>query len=274
MKAHVLNVNGEKIRDIEVPKFFNETVREDIIAKAIEAKKRRQPYAPYVEAGKQHSASGVLLHARHVWKNQYGRGISRVPRKIMTRRGSQFNWVGAEVSGTRGGRRSHPPKILGMQKFKGINKKEEKIALMSALSATASSKEITRKYSRLNGMNIERLPFIVDDKITKLKMKELIVMLQKILGEKLFEVALQRKTIRAGRGKTRGRKYKTNEGLLIVVGSDELFKVSGIDVIRANEVGVADLADGRPGRLTIYTEKAIKELENKIEGKHEGENKK
>src|SRR3990167_851201 len=144
MKANVLDIEGKKAREIELPSFFSEKIREDIVAKALEANKTMQPYAPSLVAGKQHSASGIVRHARRKWRTAYGKGISRVPRKIMSNRGTQFNWVGAEIASTRGGLRAHPPKTVSMINTKKINKKEMKIALISAINATADKKKIGR----------------------------------------------------------------------------------------------------------------------------------
>src|SRR3972149_8940670 len=114
MRAQILDSDGKKTKEIELPKFFSERIREDLISKILEAKKKKQPYSPAPDAGKQHAARGKVQHRRHVWRSGYGKGISRIPRKIMSRRGEQFNWVGAEISGTRGGMRSHPPQVIGM----------------------------------------------------------------------------------------------------------------------------------------------------------------
>jgi len=260
MKANLLDINGKKVKDIELPKCFTGEVRKDVIAKIVEAKKKRQPYGPSPVAGNQYSASGVLIHQRKVWKSQYGRGISRVPRKIMTAKGSQFNWVGATVPNTRGGRKVHCPKVISMINDNKINKKELKLALVSALSATTDAKEISKRYVRLKEKKIDNLPLVVESKITTLKTKELISSLKKILGEQLFELALQKKEIRSGKGKLRGRKYKNNAGILMIVGKDEKIKTTAFDVNTASKVGVVDLAKGGPGRLTLYTEQAIKEL--------------
>ena len=142
MKTKILDINGKEKGTIEMPKCFSQEIRRDIISKVLETKKNKQPYGPSPVAGKQHSASGKIVHRRHVWKSGYGRGRSRVPRKVMSRRGSQFNWVGAEVSAMRGGRRAHPPKVLSMFNIKKINKKELKIAFISSISATANEKEV------------------------------------------------------------------------------------------------------------------------------------
>ncbi len=262
MKAKVLDINGKKVKEIELPKCFSGKIREDLIFKVLETQKTKQPYAPSPVAGKQHSASGKIVHRRHVWKSSYGRGMSRIPRKMMLKRGSQFNWTGATVPSAVGGRRAHPPKILGMINTKKINKKEKKIAIISALSATVDGKLIAKRYKRLKDKKIDGLPFIVESKFTRLKTKQLIESLKKILGD-LFEIALQKKSVRAGKGKARGRKYKKNAGVLIVIGKDEKLKIKGVEVVQTNSLGVADLAKGEPGRLTIYTEQAIKELGEK-----------
>lgn len=264
MKARLLDIQGNKSKDITLPSCFNEVVRTDLIQKIIEAKKVKQPYAPSPVAGNQYSASGKLKHHRKVWKSQYGRGMSRVPRKQMSRKGSQFHWVGATVPNTRGGRRAHPPKILSMLGLARINKKELKLALSAALSATANGNFIVERYGRLEGQKVENLPLVIESKFSELKAKEMIQSLKTILGEQLFDLAIQKKTIRSGLGKLRGRKYKSNAGMLLVVGNDEKVKTTAFDVQTVKKLGVNDLANGGVGRLTMYTEKAIKDLEEKF----------
>ena len=264
MKANLLDINGKSKGTIDLPKCFSQKVREDIIAKILESKKSKQPYGPSPVAGKQHSASGKIIHRRHVWKSGYGRGASRIPRKVMTRKGSQFNWVGAEVASTRGGRRAHPPKVISMINTQRINKKELKLALCSALSATINPKEISKRYGTLKTQKIENLPLIVESKLTSLKTKQLIISLEKILGKQLFKLALQKRVVRSGKGKRRGRKYKKNAGLLIVISKEERLKSNSLEILKSDKLGVTDLAKGGPGRLTLYTEQAVKELGEKL----------
>ena len=266
MKAEILNIEGKKAKEIEAPAFFSLPVRIDLISKILEAKKKKQPYAPSPVAGMQYAASGKIVHRRHVWRSGYGRGISRIPRKIISRRGSQFNWIGAEISSTRGGRRAHPPKIASMINHSKINKKEEKAALLSALSATANKKEMASRYERLEEKDIRELPFIVESKLASLSTKEALKSMKHVLGEKVFSVAMKKRNVRSGRGKRRGRKYKSNAGMLIVLGNKEKMKASIFSVKNAGNLGIVDLADGGPGRITIYTEQAIKDIEEKISG--------
>jgi large subunit ribosomal protein L4e len=264
MKAQILDITGKKVKDITLPACFSEAIRTRLIQKIIEAKKVKQPYAPSPIAGNQASASGKLIHKRKVWKSQYGRGMSRVPRKAMTRRGSQFHWVAATAPNTRTGRRAHPPKILSMIGSSSINKKELKLALKSALSATTSGHLISKRYERLSEVKIEKVPFIVESKFSELKSKEMLSGLKSILGDKLFDVAIQKKSVRSGLGKLRGRKYKSTAGMLLVVGNNEKVKTTAFDVQTVNKLGVKDLANGGVGRLTVYTETAIKDLGEKF----------
>lgn len=268
MKAKILEINGKEKGTIELPKIFSHKIREDIVTKILEAKKIKQPHSPSPLAGNQYSARGKIVHRRHVWKSQYGRGISRVPRKIFSRRGTQFNWEAAGVPHAKGGMRAHPPKVISMINTNKINKKEMKIAIFSALSATADKKIILSRYKTLQDKKdkIKNFPLIVESKITTLKTKELLFNLKKIL-EELFDVSVKKKKIRAGKGKMRGRKYKSNAGMLLVLGEKEKLKTNAFDVQNVKNLGVNDLAKGGLGRITLYTEEAIKDLEKRFKEK-------
>ncbi len=264
MKTAILDKDGKTKGEINLPKCFSMPIREDIVAKVLNSKKKIQPYAPMLIAGQQYSASGKIVHKRKVWKSQYGRGMSRIPRKILMRRGSQFNWEGATSPNTKGGRRAHPPKVESMIQKNKINKNELKIAFFSAISATANSEELSKKYKRLNYKKIESLPFVIESVIITFKVKDFLVSLKKILGKDLYEIAIKNKKIRGGKGKLRGRKYKSNAGLLLVIGKNEEIKTKILDVKNTDNLSVVDLAKGGLGRLTVYTNEAIKDLKNKI----------
>jgi large subunit ribosomal protein L4e len=267
MKLQVLNKEGKKVKEMDT-KLFEEPVRIDIISKVLEAEKLKQPFANKFRAGMDRSASGNVRHRRHVWKSHYGRGMSRIPRKAMSRRGTQFSWVGAIVPFARGGRRAHPPK--GSTGLVKINRKEAIKALLSSLSYVADSKQVEKKYATIDKVE-GNFPLIVEDKVIELKTGEFLKSLEKILGD-AFKVAIQEKSVRAGKGKMRGRKYKQNAGLLFVVASKEDKNVNGIDVIKVSDLSVSDLASGG-ARLTLFSEGAIKELEGIFEGENESKTK-
>tara|TARA_Y100000310_G_C20527426_1_gene736761 strand:- start:12 stop:959 length:948 start_codon:yes stop_codon:yes gene_type:complete len=263
MKLQILNKEGKKVKEMETM-LFEEPVRIDIISKVVEAEKIKQPFSNTFRAGMDSSASGNVRHRRHVWKSHYGRGMSRIPRQSMSRRGTQFNWVGAIVPFARGGRRAHPPK--GSTGLVKINRKEVQKALLSSLSYVADNKSIEKKYATIDKVD-GSFPLVVEDKVMELKTADFLKSLKKILGD-LYDVAIQVKSVRAGKGKMRGRKYKQNAGLLFVVGNDEKKNVNGIEVVKVDELSVSDLASSG-ARLTLFSEKAVKELEGIFDGKKE-----
>ena len=263
MKIQILDITGKKVKEIET-NLFEEPIREDIIYKIVEAEKLKQPYSSKYRAGMDSSASGNVTHRRHTWKSDRGRGLSRVPRKIFWRRGTQFSWQGAIIPSVRGGRRAHPPK--NSVNLKKINKKEMNKALLSALTYIISVNEIKKKYSSLKNQEIKiNLPLIVEDKSLGLNTKDFFKFLEKILGN-LYGVAIQKKAIRAGKGTRRGRKYKRNAGVLFVIGNNNQKKIKGIEVIKSDDLLVSDLASNG-ARLVIFTEEAVKDLNRLTEKK-------
>jgi large subunit ribosomal protein L4e len=255
MKGTVYTISGEKKGDVQLPTVFGTKIREDIVLKTYEAQKEYSPYGPSPYAGRRHSASGTISHQRHDWKGHYGKGIARVPRKAMWRRGDQFYWVGAEINSARGGRRVHPP--AGMMTLLKINAKEQKMALRSAIAATASPDHVMQRYSRIEKVTFGSPLVLASPVAPRTKSKEFEQFLDKTLGN-YSALARKQTEVRSGKGKGRGRKYKRNAGLLVVTGKDEQFGLKGFDVRRVTHLRVADLYP--LGRLTLYTEQALKEL--------------
>lgn len=260
----VYDLSGKKTGTVDMPAFFSAPIREDLVAKVIEAKKHIQPYGPSPLAGNQHSASGILIHRRKVWKSQYGRGMSRPPRKIMSKKGSQFHYVGATVPSARGGRKVHSPKAGMKNDELMLNKKELKLALVSALSATAQENALRKHYARLDKDTKIAAPFVIEGVPQDKKVKTLFTGFKTILGDTLSALALKKRSVRSGKGTRRGRKYKSSAGLLLVKGKDEIFSSKRIDVVSASHLSVTDLANGGVGRLTLYTKKGLEELEARL----------
>ncbi len=265
MKIQALDINGKKIKDM-ASSIFDGQIRQDIVQKIAEAEKldNKQLYAPYIWAGMQTSASGNVKHNRHVWKTDRGKGLSRYPKKRMSDKGERFVWVAAAIPGVRGGRKAHPPKLL--RRELKINKKEKILGMLSALAMVCSADLIKKKYDRLKEARLElRLPLVVEEKILSLNTKQFFDSLNKILGDGLMGVALQNKNVRAGRGKTRNRKYKRNAGILLVIANNQSKKIAGLDVRNAKDLKVGDLASNG-ARLVMFTEQAIKDLEARLIG--------
>jgi large subunit ribosomal protein L4e len=268
MKANLYDKSGKSKGKIDLPKTFTSKIREDIVQKFYQADKLIQPYSSTEKAGQKRSASGTVRHRRHVWKSHYGRGIARLPRKVMWRRGTQFYWVGAIVSGTKGGRRAHPPKGIG--KEKKINKKEIQLAFNSALSSTALPEYITERYSSLKNSNskLEFVPAVIDS--VPEKTRDLKKVLESIFSP-VKSLIFKKKSVRSGKGKSRGRKYKSSQGILIIKSRRENVKHSGIDLINTEDLTISDLYP--LGRITLFTKTAIEEL-SKPQSSNGKENKK
>jgi large subunit ribosomal protein L4e len=265
-KLQVLDLNGNKKSEITTS-IFDSPIRVDIVQKIVESEKVKQPYSPFLYAGMQTSASGNVKHNRHVWKTDRGKGLSRYPKKRMSDKGERFVWVAAAIPGVRGGRRAHSP--VGIYRELKINKKEQLMGLLSALAMVASEEQIKKKYSTLNNIQLKvKLPIIVDVKSLGVKSGEFFDSLNKMLGEETYNIAIQGAKVRAGRGKMRNRFYKKNAGLLLVIGNKEEKKISGIDVKKAGDIQLIDLAVNG-ARLVMFTEQAIRDFEGRINGKGE-----
>ncbi len=259
MKAPLYNLQGKKIKEIDLPIQFNEEIRPDIIKKAILAiqSHNRQPYGVKPDAGKR--ASAVLSRRRKNYKSSYGHGISRVPRKTMWHRGRQFGWVGAFAPGTVSGRQAHPPKAE-KKYWEFINIKERRKAIRSALSATMISKLVEKRGHKFNQS------LVIENKFEELKKTKDVVNVLIKLGLQDELKRISKKKIRAGKGKNRGRKYKIKKGPLLVVSKacpleKSAKNLQGIDVCIINNLNSELLAPGADiGRLTIYTENSVNKL--------------
>lgn len=262
MKLPILNPEKNKVGERELPKQFNEEYRPDLIRRAVEALRSatRQKYGAKPEAGER--SSSKLSKRRRKYRGCYGFGISRVNRKIHSRRGTRMYWVGAFSPQTVGGRRSHPPK--GEKNWeRKINQKENQKAIRSAMSATVDKNIVMERGHKAPG----NYPFIVNSDFEKLsKTKEV----KKVLLNLGFKEELERssiKKVRAGMGKLRGRKYQRKKGILIVVSDNcNLIKAArnlpGTDIVTVKAINAELLAPGaKPGRVTLWTEKALNEIE-------------
>ena len=224
MKADIISVEGQKNSQIELPKVFETEIRNDIISKISLIETAGRPaYGVNLRAGKETSSSGKIRHRRRKWKSRCQKGISRVPRKIITRRGSSFNWIAAFTPGTRGGRRAHPPKASKTWTTNSMEK-EKMLALKCAIALTASKP----KNSAIE------FPIVVENKIEEIKRtKELKNTIKKILGN--------------------------TKGKILIISEKEIrpAKNLGIENMRVNEIIASKIFN----KIVLWTEDAIKAME-------------
>ncbi len=258
----IYDAHGKETGTVNLPQQFKEEVRADLISRAVLVvqSNNRQRYGAFLDAGKRPSVR--VSKRRRNYRTSYGIGMARTPQKVMSVRGTRFNWVGAFAPNTVKGRAAHPPKSSKDWAQK-INKKENKKAIRSAISATLSP-ELVKSRGHIVP---KTYPFALDDGVVNVsKTKEII----EILSNLGFAEELKRndkRKIRAGIGKMRGRKYITRKTLLLVVCDKRCAlakaasNIAGVDVINAANLNAELLAPGcMPGRATLFTKEAIEKI--------------
>jgi len=252
--ASVFNLEGKTVRKITLPAVFTTTYRPDVIRRTFLATSSQfyQPQGVDPLAGKKTTAEG----------RGPGFGMSRTPRTKGTRTPSAQR--GALAPFTVGGYRTHPPrseKII----VERINKKEHNLGISSAISATANI-DLVRARGHSFPESVA-FPLVVEDSIQEVKttqdVKAILTALQVNPDLERVKDGLK---IRAGRGKTRGRRYRHPVGPLLVVNEDlglatAARNLLGVSVVPVANLSAVDLAPGgTAGRLTIWSESAIKAL--------------
>ncbi|MFB0558723.1 MAG: 50S ribosomal protein L4 [Candidatus Bathyarchaeia archaeon] len=249
MSVSVFNAENEKVDEVELPKIFETPYRPDVIKRAAIAQQSHgfQPQGRDPMAGKRTTAESWGV----------GRGLSRVPRLRDSRRA-------AFGVSTVGGHQAFPPRSEKVIR-KDINKKERRLAIRSGIAATANREIVAGRGHIVD--SVGQLPLIVDDDIQSLSRTREVKELFEKLGVWSDVERADRKKIRAGRGKTRGRKRKVGKGPLIVISEDlgivkAASNLPGVEVVRVEDLNAELLAPGaHPGRLAIWTKSAFTSLD-------------
>jgi large subunit ribosomal protein L4e len=244
MQATVHDLDGDAADELDLPEVFETAYRPDLVQRSALAAQanRKQDYGSDDYAGLRTPAES----------HGSGRGMAHVPRQDGTAK---------RVPQAVAGRRAHPPKAEKDQGL-SINDKERQLAIRSAIAATTDADVVADRGHEFDD-DIE-LPLVVDDEFEDLvKTQEVVDVLEALGIADDIERAEDRK-IKAGQGKTRGRKYRRPSSILFVT-SEEPSKaarnLAGADVATAAEVNTEDLAPGGdPGRLTVWTESAVAEV--------------
>jgi large subunit ribosomal protein L4e len=248
MNATVYDLDGEEAGEMDLPEVFETQFRPDLIKKAVLAAQanRKQAYGADEYAGMRTPAES----------QGSGRGMAHVPRQ---------NGQGRRVPQTVSGRKAHPPKASKDQ-GKDINTKERKLAVRSAIAATTDT-ELVAERGHAFDEDLD-LPLVVEDEFEELlKTKEVVSLLESLGVHEDIERADEGRSIKAGQGKARGRKYREPSSILFVTSgepSKAARNLAGADVTTAAELNAEDLAPGtHPGRLTVFTESAIEEVSDR-----------
>ncbi len=252
-RVKVFDLDGNPVGEIELPEHFRTPVRIDLIRRAFLSAftMRLQPKGTDPMAGKRTTAESFGV----------GLGLARVPRI------KGHLWPRAAFAPMCvGGRRAHPPKVE-KRIHERINKKEKRLAIRSAIAATAIP-ELVKARGHIIDSVVQIPPVVIKD-FEKLQFLSDVKRVLKRLGLwDDIERAHEKTRIRAGKGKRRGRRYKTPKSILVVV-SDKcpvitaLRNLPGVDVVKVDMLNMLVLAPGgQPGRLTLWTDEALRKLNN------------
>jgi large subunit ribosomal protein L4e len=248
--AEIFDLQGKATGKINLPAVFSTPVRPDVIKRAVLAiqSNRLQPQGRDPMAGKRTTAES----------RGTGMGIARVPR---IKGGSGR---AAFAPSTVGGRQPHPPKAE-KKIVKNIPKKEAKLALTSAIAATAQKDIVAKRGHKIE--KVVQIPLIIDDAIENLtRAKDVEAVFTRLGIDDDVTRVRDSRNIRAGKGKLRGRKMKQAVGPLIVVCDGvnlvaAASNIPGVQVTTVLNINTEMLAPGtHPGRLTVWTNGAIEQL--------------
>ena len=270
--AETYSVEAKDGKSVQLPDAFTSQIREDLVRSAVLASRanRRQSYGHREHSGKRSPQPG-MKHSVEWWGK--GRGVSRIMRKAGQK-------TGAQNPHTRGGRRAHGPKVEKEWSQK-INSKEKRIARDSAIAASCDPDTVAaRGHIFEEGI---RFPIIIDDYVesrgksdekydiesipNQYSTRKFVAMMEGLGLSSDLERSKNGRTIRAGKGTMRGRKYRTPKSVLLVVaqksGLDKGARnLPGVDVVTAKDLCAEDLAPGGDiGRLTVWTKSAVEALE-------------
>jgi len=262
MKVPLLKINGAKNGQIELPLIFSTEFRKDLIHKSF-TNLQSHKFQPQGR----HPTAGMDVVARSN-DPPTGRGTSRIA-KMRGGGGGRQGEAGG-VASVRGGRQAHPPNVNKVI-YKKLNKKENKLALCSAIFATKLKEIIMARGHKIG--NIENFPIIVSDEIETVEHTKDIIKILNSLNLMEDVNRLKSRKARSGKSLLRGRGAKIGKSVLFVVSNSKRLSnacgaIPGVEARAAKDLSVLDLAPGgAPIRLVVYSKSALKEID-KIKSPH------
>jgi large subunit ribosomal protein L4e len=263
MKVPLLSVSGSQEGDVELPLVFSTPLRNDLIHKAYIHLESHgfQRQGRYPNAG-----MDVVAESNNPPTGHHAARVAR-----MRGGGGGRQGQGGGVAMVRKGRQAHPP-VVEKVVYKMLNKKESKLALCSAIAATASESLV-----KLHGHRVDKIksfPVVVSDQIESVsKSKDLFKIFDSLhLSQDVSRIDDRLKR-RSGKPQLRGRSTKVGKSVLLVVKdaknlSKACGSLLGVDVVETKNLSVLDLAPGsKPIRLTVFSKSSIEEI-GKIKSPH------
>ena len=247
---------GDVKESLPLPAVLTAPIRLDIVRFVHDnlAKNKRQPYAVSEWTGHQHSAES--------WGT--GRAVARIPR--ISGSGTGRAAQGAFGNMCRSGRMFAPTKIWRRWHRK-VNLKQKRHAVASALAASSIPALVMARGHQID--NVQELPLVLDGIEKVERTKELLKILNSFgVGDDLQRAA-KSVTLRAGRGKSRNRRFTVRRGPLIIYDEEKapvlkaFRNIPGVDVVSVHKLSILKLAPGGTlGRFVIWSSAAFKALDH------------
>ena len=247
--------SAEASGSCKLPGVFLAPIRPDVVHQVTTglAKNKRQPYCVNKYAGKTPSAAS--------WGT--GRAVSRIPR--VQGGGTHRSGQGAFGNMCRGGRMFAPTKTWRKWHCK-INVTQKRYAVASALAASAVPSLLMARGHRID--NVPECPLVVSSSVENLtKTGAAVKLLKKIGAHDDVDKAIASRTMRAGKGKMRNRRFVQRRGPLIIYANDggitRAFRnIPGVELADVTSLNVLQLAPGgHLGRFVVWTQAAFEKLE-------------
>jgi large subunit ribosomal protein L4e len=150
-----------------------------------------------------------------------------------------------------------------------INVNEKRYAMVSSLAATAVPALVMARGHRVD--NVPEVPLVVDNKaIDNIdKASKAVALLKALSAFEDVEKSKDSKTVRAGKGKARNRRYVSRRGPLVIYNQENspLLKafrnLPGVELCNVSRLNVLQLAPGgHLGRFVIWTKDAFEKLDS------------
>merc|ERR1719276_517197 len=210
-------------------------------------------------------AHGVARNAGHQTSAESwgtGRAVSRIPR--VGGGGTSRSGQGAFGNMCRGGRMFAPTKTWRKWHRK-INTTQKRYATASAIAATAVPALLMARGHKISEVPEE--PLVLEDAIESVaKTSAAQDLLAAVGGLDDVTKAANSKQIRAGKGKSRNRRYVMRRGPLVIYskndGIDRAFRnLPGVELCCVDRLNLLQLAPGgHMGRFCIWSQSAMDEL--------------
>lgn len=250
----VLSLDGKVKGKVELPKVFEEPVRSELIQRAVVAENTRklQPQAHFPLAGMQTTAA--YYGAMNSYRSGRHMGVAIRPRqKLGGGVQGQVRIIPSSVKG----KRAHPH-LAEKNISEQINKREYQKALSSAVAATGKAKYENAK-----------APIVFSNEIESIsKTKELLKVLNTLKLANKIKTDKSSK-IKKGLRRSSVRKHY-RKSILLITGKEAnairaARNIAGVDACSVTKITANLLAPGgAPGRITVWSESAIKNIEESI----------